>query len=302
MGSKLADRWLSLLVLPGVLYLAVGAAAHTLGHRHALDLDLLSRQVNTYAKQHEVTSTGGQITLLVAVVVAAAAAGVCAQAVGVFVERLVMAAGWTAWPRPLPALTRRWVQRRQRRWDNAHRDHHHYNQLARLPDPAQRGNPALRHNAASRRARIAVERPERPTWSGDRIQAAVLRLDRDWRLDLAVVWPYLDPVVPDDLRTRITDARAAVSRAGTLAGWAVLYAPLTWWWWPASPITIVMIAAARQRFRAGADLYARLLEVAARLHAPDLAEKLGFDHTGPLTPQLGATISHHLRSELPPPT
>ena len=83
--------------------------------------------------------------------------------------------------------------------------------------------------------RISVERPERPTWTGDRIQAAVLRMDRDHWVDLAVVWPYLERVIPDRMRSDISDARAAVSRAAALAGWAALYALLTWWWWPAAP-------------------------------------------------------------------
>jgi hypothetical protein len=185
LGQKLAERWLSLLVLPGVLYLAVTATARTLGQRHALDVGLLTRQITTHAKQPAVTSTGGQIVLLAAIVIAAAAAGVTAQAAGVFTERLVLAAGWTTWPAPLPALVSQWVHRRQDRWDTADRTHYTNYQLARLPNPIDRPDPAIRHAAAGKRARIAVERPERPTWSGDRIQAAVLRLDRDptwtWR-------------------------------------------------------------------------------------------------------------------------
>jgi hypothetical protein len=95
LSKQLADRWLSALVLPGVLYLAVAAAAHTLGDRHPFDVALLARTITAQAENPAVTGTAGQILLLVAVVVAAAAAGVAAQGAGAFVERAVLAAGWT---------------------------------------------------------------------------------------------------------------------------------------------------------------------------------------------------------------
>ena len=49
LGKNLADRWLTLLVLPGALYLAVLAAARTLGQEHALDLPRLAHRVSVLA-------------------------------------------------------------------------------------------------------------------------------------------------------------------------------------------------------------------------------------------------------------
>jgi hypothetical protein len=301
LSKQLADRWLSALVLPGVLFLAVAGAAHTLGDRHPFDVALLARTITAQAKNPAVTGTAGQILLLVAVVVAAAAAGVAAQGAGVFTERAVLAAGWTQWPGPAAAVTRRWVAWRRRRWDYLDRVYGYEYGLALSPDPADRPDPAARQAAAGRRARLSAERPERPTWTGDRIQAAVLRLDRDHWVDLAVIWPYLDRVLPADLRTDIGDARAAVSRAATLAGWAVLYALLSWWWWPAAPLALIVLAAARYRIRSGADEYGRLLEVAARLHIPALAAALGLDHDGPLNTAMGMAVTRELRTVLPVP-
>ncbi|MFJ8276129.1 hypothetical protein ACIRA2_02430 [Streptomyces griseoviridis] len=301
LGRKLADRWLSLLVLPGVLYLAVAAAAHTLGQRHALDAARLIREVTAVAGQPAVTRLGGQIVLVGAILIASAAAGLVAEAAGALIERLVLAVGWRTWPLGLSVPADRWVRRKQRRWDDAHRLHHEQQRLSRAPDPAERPDPAVGRAALARRTRIALERPERPTWSGDRVQAVALRLDRDHRLDLAVLWPYLEPVLPDALAARVTEARAALTRATTLAGWAVLYLPLAGWWWPAAPVALVLATAARNRTRGCVDAYARLLDVAARLHIPDLAAQLGFDHTGPLTPDLGARLTHHLRAQPPPP-
>ncbi|MFE1437450.1 hypothetical protein [Streptomyces sp. NPDC058739] len=300
LGKKLADRWVSLLVLPGLLYLGVAAAAHTLGQRHALDVARLIQEVTAAAAQPAVTGVGGQIVLVGAIMVAAAAAGLVAEAIGALVERLVLAVGWAAWPLGLPVLAGWRVRRRQERWDDAHRVHHEQRLLTLAPDPDDRPGPAVGRAALARRTRIALERPERPTWSGDRVQAVALRLDREFRLDLAVLWPYLESVLPEALGARITETRAALARATTLAGWAALYAPLSLWWWPAAPVTLVLAAAARHRTRNCVDAYARLLDVAARLHTADLATQLGFDHTGPLTPELGARLTHHLRTEPPP--
>lgn len=299
LGKQLADRWLSLLVLPGVLYLAVAAAAHILEDQHPFDVELLARKVTAEAKEPVVTSVGGQILLLLVVVIAAAATGVAAQGAGVAVERAALAVGWTQWPAPAATAVRRWVAFRRQRWDRLDWCYADQLQLALLPASADRPDPAVRQAIAGRRARISVERPERPTWAGDRVQAAVLRIDRDHRADLAVIWPYLERVIPDGLRTDINDARVSVSRAATLAGWAVLYALLTWWWWPAAPLAFAIAAAARYRIRAGADSYARLLETAARLHLPALAAQLGIAHTGPLDKDLGAAVTRHLETSLP---
>ncbi len=299
LGKQLADRWASLLVLPGALYLAVAGAAVALGQSHPFDAGRLVRRVTAIAAAPPVRTTGGQILLLVAVVLAAAATGVAAQGLGALVERIAMAGGWNQWPAPVSWSVRRWVAFRQDRWDREDRTYAEQQLLARLPDPAQRPSPALRQAAAGRRARISVERPERPTWAGDRIQAAVLRVDRDHWIDLAVVWPYLERVLPDSLRDDIAQARAALSRAAVQGGWALMYAVLTWWWWPAAPLALALAAASRHRLRASADAYARLLETAARLYVPALATQLGIDRAGPLDRSLGRRVTSHLRPQPP---
>lgn len=301
LSKQLADKWFSLLVLPGVLYLAVAGTAHALGDRQPFNVEFLVRTVTAEARKPAVTSAAGQILLLVAAAAAAAAVGVIAQAAGVFIERAVLASGWTQWHGPAAFIIRRWVTLRQKRWDYFDRTYETELQLALLPDPADRPSPAARQAAAGRRARISAERPERPTWTGDRIQAVVLRMDRGHWVDLAVVWPYLERILPDGLRGEISDARAAVSRSATLAGWAVLYALLTLWWWPAALLAVIIAVTARYRIRSSADAYARLVETAARLYIPALAAQLGIEHAGALDRDLGAAVTQHLRTTLPAP-
>ncbi|MFE0135760.1 hypothetical protein ACFWY6_29935 [Streptomyces sp. NPDC059037] len=301
LGKRLAERWLSLLVLPGALYVAVAAAAVDLGHAHALDLGRLTDKITSYAEAPAVTTLGGQVVVLAAVLAGAAAIGVAAQGFGTLFERFVLAAGWRSWPRPLAALAHRWVHRRRRRWDAAHATWHTEYQRARAPDAADRPDPEARHWAVRDRNRIAVERPDRPTWSGDRIHGAALRLDREHHLDLATVWPHLWLALPDAVRGELTAARAALSRAMTLAAWAVLYAVLILWWWPAAPLALVLAVAARHRIRTATDTYAQLLEATTRVYAIELAQRLGIDHAGPLDQGLGRILTHCLRARLPRP-
>jgi hypothetical protein len=299
LAKKLAEKWLSLLVLPGAFYLAVAGAALTLGHAHALDASLLARKITSYVKNPAATGTGGQVILLAAILAVAAAVGLVAQAVGTFLEGAALAVSWHTWPLPVRYPARWLVARRRRQWDAADTVYHREFQQALAPDPADRPDSVLRHRAARTRARIAVERPERPTWSGDRVHAAAIRLDRDHHLDLTTVWPSVWLILPDPNRDQITDARTALARATTLAAWSVLYLALTVWWWPAALVSAILAATARHRIRTATDTYATLLETATRLCAVSLATQLGIDHTGPLTPQLGHALTRHLSSQHP---
>jgi hypothetical protein len=301
LSKRLAERWLSLLVLPGILYLAVAAAAHTLGQGHALDIPHLTGRITAWAKTPVATSTAGQIVVLAAILAGAAGAGVAAQALGSAVEHLTLAAGWRTWPWPLHPLVNNLTNQRRERWNTAHE---HYHQLKDQAEEAQRAgrrlDPASRYAAYRTWIRIGLEQPDRPTWCGDRINAASVRINRDLNINLPDLWPYLWLHLPDQSRTEISTARTDLSRAATLTGWAVLYALLIAWWWPASVITIILALTAWRRTRAAADAYADLLEAAARLHLTSLASQFGLTPADLPLPALGATITHE-RLPTPPP-
>ncbi|WP_396449003.1 hypothetical protein [Actinomadura sp.] len=311
LSKKLAERWLTLLVLPGALYLAVAAIARTLGRAgpaHALDVGRVTAQVTAWAKDPAATTAGGQVVLVAGILAGAAAAGLAAQALGSGVERLALASGWHGWPRPLRSLAQRRVENRRKRWKDAHDDYHRLYGEARTvlsgaqPDQQEVEKKRKKRHAAFRtRTRIALEEPDRPTWMGDRVHAVTLRLRRDLNLDLPTVWPVLWLHLPDTARSEITAARQALARAATLGGWAVLYLLLLWWWWPALPISVVVVAIAWRRTRTAVNAYATLVEAAVRLHVRDLAEQIGVDPAGKHLPALGDTLTHRLRSEPPGP-
>lgn len=152
--------------------------------------------------------------------------------------------------------------------------------------------------------RISFERPSRPTWIGDRIQAATVWTERDLDLDFAVVWPYLWLSMPNSTRSEVTTARAAITRGATLGAWALLYLPLIWWWWPASLITATVAVTSRYHLRSAAETYATILEAATRHHLRDLASHLGFSVDGEVKRSTDDALTRHLLPSAPsePPT
>ncbi|MFB7051873.1 hypothetical protein ACFCXT_01825 [Streptomyces vinaceus] len=301
LGKKLAERWLTLLVLPGALYLAVAALARTLGQDHPFAVGRLAGRIGAWAGAPAAHRPGGQILVLAAVLVGAAAAGVVSQALGSGVERIHLAADWPSWPAPARAVAYRMTLRRRRRWRAAAEAwHRHRDEAALARTRGEHADPTARFAARAAMVRISPEHPDRPTWSGDRIHAASVRVERDHRLDLAALWPHLWLVLPDTARAEVTSARLALTRATTLSAWALLYLPLALWWWPAAGIAVVLALTGRHRTRSAADTYATLLEAATRLYARDLAGPLGVDLPGPLTPEAGGDLGLRLAPSPPP--
>lgn len=293
LGKNLADRWLTLLVLPGALYLAVLAAARTLGQEHALDLRRLADQVSSWANSTAVHSTAALVAILVAALLGAAAAGMAAQGIGSFIESLWLAPGWRTWPAPLRRLAEQRLRRRQASWQQAHASYlDERNAAARaLALSRIRGQAAARpadlSGAREAMTRISPEYPARPTWIGDRIEAVTVRLNRDYRLDLATVWPSLWLAMPDGACREVTASRQALTSATTLAGWGVLYLIPGALWWPGLVVAAATVTASYRRARAAADTYARTLDASAHLYSPDLARQLGIEHAGPLDKDTG---------------
>lgn len=297
LGQKLADRWFALLVLPGAVYLAAGVAAAVLGQAHALDPVLLARQVNAWAKGPGTANTGDQILLLAALLVGAGATGLFAQAIGRAVERLALAADWRDWPRPLRTIANGRVTRRQERWKKANDEYQRLREQARQARArGEQLDSAERDRAYRTLIRVAESCPQRPTWSGDRIDAVSERLRSDLGVDTARIWPALWLIAPDTVRTEITDARTELSAAATLVGWAVLYAPLAGWWWPAVFIAIALAVTGVRRIHSAADTYALLTEAAVRLHVSDLADQLHIAHSGPADAETGTALNSQLGS------
>lgn len=298
----MARHRLTALVLPGALYLAVSLTAHTLGQRDWFRLPRLAAQVSAWAKSPQGSTAGGQVVLLAAVLAASAGAGITAHALGGVIQRLALAADWRAWPEPFRAVTGHRVAARGTRWKEIRRALEDEREAAaRAKSLGKPYDPKARHLLRRKLNRIALEYPGRLTWSGDRIHAVDVRLSRVYHVDLSVLWPPLWLSLDDPDRTRLTESEEAISRAATIGGWVLLYAPLALWWWPAALLAVLLVFICRYRLRSAADAYARLVEAIVVLHAAPLAAKLGIDCSGPFSARHGDQLTDLLDWPLPPP-
>jgi hypothetical protein len=296
LGKQLADRWLTLLVVPGVLYVGVAVTAETLGQTAPFDVHRLTDRLTAW--QDSATTTSGLILILCAVLLASAGAGLLAQALGSLVEKIWLADSWESWPPPLRGLARFLVRRRLQRWTAATNA---YQQLVQsTADELARGR-SPDHDVAKAHlgiTQVAQEKPDRPDWIGDRVRAAAVRMEREYRLDLPTAWPHLWLVMPDNTRTEITAAREALGRATVLAGWGLLYLLVGALWWPGLIISAAVLATARRRARSAAETYGLLVEASARLYAAPLAVSLGLNHTGRLDRRTGWAVTCLLQGQV----
>ncbi|TDD93506.1 hypothetical protein [Actinomadura rubrisoli] len=292
LGSKVAERWLNLLVLPGLLFLGVAiAGGGVLGHDHWHDIDRLRTRVNAMTTGPSAGKPGTIVLVSAATLLASAGLGLIVQALGTAIGQI-----WLRDPAdPFSRLLVRW---RCRRWAKRHSDyreakiHHHRGQNDEGLLPSKEGLDRLR----GRRDRIALIRPTRPTWSGDRMVAVDDRVRQLYGMDVAIVWPRLWLVLPGSVRTQLHNAREAFSAATKLAAWGCGYAILGVWWWPALVIGAGTWIIAWRRVRTTIETLAVLIEASVDLHGNDLAERLRVSRPGhPFGPRIGKAVQQALR-------
>ncbi|WP_216893437.1 hypothetical protein [Nocardia alni] len=274
LAKKLADKWLTLLVLPGLLLLATAACAYLTRGKAWNDTTSVSTQLTGRAQT--LTSHGNVAVALAAtaVLLAAAAAGLTANAASWLITRLWLAERLNWLGKPLT-----WW--RTQRWNAAQ-----HSALGATPPPGQpplsmrllywwnRRNP---DDAQQRRNRICLAPPQRPTWIGDRVAATATRIDNQYGIDLSSTWPRLWPLLPETMRADITAARIAFDRTTVLAGWGLLYTLVGAWtgWWPALLAGLGTYTAAWYQARSTIASLSDLVETATDLYATTLAEALG---------------------------
>lgn len=240
LGKKLAEKWLSLLVLPGLLLLVTAAVGGTLGHRRPFDWERLVDQADQWAKALGARPAVAQIGVLAVVVLGSVGVGLTVRALS-GVTRRVWSGDWFP--------TAGWfTKRRINRWVRA--------------DP-------LRRNAISR------AKPARPTWMGDQLAAVDARLFNQYEVDLRAWWPRLWMVLDDSTRAELRAARAAFDDAAAQATWALGYVLLAAFWWPAVVIAVAVWIAGWTRGRAAIGGYADLIEATVDTNAVVLAKRLG---------------------------
>ncbi|MGI5484409.1 hypothetical protein [Streptomyces lavendofoliae] len=294
LGGRIAERWLTLLALPGLLFLAALTTAGVLGHEHWSDLGRLRAWLDALASSPASRSTGTVVLVALGVLAGAAVTGAAAQSLGAGVELL-----WCAEPRG--PLLRRLADRRLRRWraaDAAFRGALVTAGRARIEGAEEADRlVALAERRHAERGRIAAAPPRHPFGTGDRLAAPGQRLWRAHRLDLSAAWPHLWLLAADGTRAELHAARLRLSAAARLCAWGAGYLVLAFWWWPAGVAGGVAVVSGVRRGRAAAEAFGELTEALADLHLRDLAAALGVDCDGGVDRAVGERLSRALRKE-----
>ncbi|MFD9409684.1 hypothetical protein ACFWBN_22080 [Streptomyces sp. NPDC059989] len=293
LAKKLAEKWVSLLLLPGILFAAAAWLGTRLGHRHAWDRSLLNRAVSDTAAAVGRQSAGTQVLLLAGALLVSTGIGLAVQAMAGPTRLL-----WLGqWPRPPAWPGARLVRNRRDRWLALVERRQELENAA----PAESRTPAQQYEvdlAAARVNRLAMAMPGRPTWMGDRIHA-VEQIARDrYGLDLAFAWPRLWLVLPENTRADITAAHAGFAAAVATGTWAWPYLILGAVWWPAALAGIGIGLTGWTRARAAIADVGTMSEAALDVHGRALAVALGVgapNAVGPLTPVEGEALTGLLR-------
>ncbi|MEU6383740.1 hypothetical protein ABZ847_09250 [Streptomyces bauhiniae] len=291
LSGKLAERWLALLAIPGLVYLVTLATALTLGQRHWRDTGRLRERLDALAAAPGAHSAGVLAVCAVAVLAGAALTGTGAQAMGALVERV-----WLTGPRG--PVTRWLTERRSREWraaDDTYRTALVVAGRARLSGAADADALVAEAEARyARRNRIGLVTPRHPFWTGDRITTPDRRVWRAYRLDLTAAWPHLWLLAPDSTRAELGTARTALTAAARLTAWGVAYLLLAVWWWPAALVGAATLTTGAVRGRTAAASFAELAEALVDLQGADLARALGLECEGRLTPETGEELTRLL--------
>jgi hypothetical protein len=293
LAKKLAERWVGLLALPGLLYVACTWVGLQLGWAHALDLRMLISRSTELGSALGSLSGPGQVLAAVGALLTSCGVGLVVQALAGPVR-----AWWLGqWPSCLQWAQRKRTTARGQRW----------NRLVEIRKELQERHPQASRTpsqqqeidaAANRIKRLSLAAPARPTWMGDRIAAVEqVGLDR-YGLDLRFGWPRLWLVLPDTVRAELVAANGQFAVTVVTAAWALPYLVLGALWWPASLIALATGLTGWTRARTAITELTDLSEATLDLHGRTLAIALGAappDSTGPLKPCEGEQITHHVR-------
>jgi hypothetical protein len=285
LSTKMADRWISLLVLPGLLWIAALAAVLRLGQEHPFDVARPQAWLDQIARQPASHDIATVALTSAAIVLASAAVALAASALGALLQQIWVVPG---------ALLR---LRLQQATLDLKTSINIANQ-AKPTEAAEAAEAVERVNQAKRRRdRLCLAQNFLPTRVSDRFYATAFRVRDHNSMDLDLVWPRLWTVLPDALRADLSTTQDAYVAAARLAAWGILYLTLAAAWWPAALIRLIITCTAALRARTSADVLADLVETAADLYTKDLAAALDVSLPGVTDPaELGRSITRRLQA------
>ncbi|GAA5702620.1 hypothetical protein SM007_36910 [Streptomyces avermitilis] len=235
-GKHVSGRWLTAVLLPGLLLVTVTAVGFHLGHEQALDVGRLTAWVDETLRSWRDRPADAVVRVGLALL-AAGVLGTLARELGGAIERVWLRGG-----------TSSGGGRRRR---------------------------ALRAADRDGVSVVEAYLPQRPTWMSDRVRLVEVRARAQYWFDAAMAWPRLWLLVGDEVRQPVVAARTVFAEAVTLAGWGCLYAVAGVLWWPALIAGACVFLVGWRRARVSLDELATLIEAVVDVHHRALAEALG---------------------------
>lgn len=282
LGKKFADKWLTLIVLPGLLYLGVLTAGRTLGQRHWHDLGRLAQAIDSFKPATGPGHPGLLALWAAGTLIAAAAVGMLVTALAAVVEAVWMG----QWPKNLAVLSAI-TFRRHSRWTIAAERF----EAEAVKAPLVR-DAAVLDRYAMIRNRIALAEPTRSTWIGDQYAAVETRIRTEYGIDLPFIWPRLWLIIPETARSELRDARDGFDSGTRLTAWGCSYLLIAFVWWPAALVGLSTIFAGWRRGRLTTRRLTFLTEATVDVYGSELARTLGLtEESKRLTKKLGTAVT-----------
>ncbi|OEJ28817.1 hypothetical protein BGM19_01860 [Streptomyces agglomeratus] len=272
-GSKLGDRWGSLLTSPALAFWMGGIIAWVWGHGGLAGPESGWQSLGRAWSRNMGSSlpAAAQALLVVLAVLLVAASTRLGEALTLTVLRL-LEGYWPRWMSPvrahLLALRGRAVDRRAERWRELARRRAHLT-------PAEYAEFAALNT--SRACVPPAPRDRMPTKLGDVLKAAESRPHHRYGMDATVCWPHLWLSLPERAQADVAAARARLDDAARLWLWSLLFAmwaTFTWW---VLPVAWLGMAIGYRLAVAEAMQYGRLIQASFDLYRKDLYERLGWE-------------------------
>ena len=258
LGSKLAERWLSTILTPAFIFWGGGLAAWI--YRHGwLSLE------TWFVKQSQIA----QIALLIIALLSLLTSALIVQYCELAVLR-ILEGYWFRWLRELRYYFITIQQKRKYKLDRQFQL-----LIARIEDKKQPLTPEEIEEYA-RLDGILHYFPIHlmPTKFGNILRAAEERPKNQYGLDTFICWPRLWLLLPDSVKTELTEARVTLNTGARIWLWSLLFlvwTPLAWW---VVPIGIISALLAYKWLLNAAIIYGDLLESAFDIYRFELYKVL----------------------------
>jgi hypothetical protein len=297
LGNGLADKFLSRLFTPALLFWAAGAAAWLFSNLGPGGAGRGLTLVGEAAAALERLSGPLQLAVLVGAAFLLVASALAAEQLTLPLLRILEGYYWPPWL--ANRLRVRHAERRTRlraRWGELVKE-------AGLAELAPETAIELADVEQDLRRVPSAAQLAMPTRLGNVLRAAEERPCTRYGLDVAACWPMLWLLLDKDTRDEVANARSALNGSVTLLLWAVLslvWTPLAWWVAPLA--VLVTIAVYYVPVLSSAQTYGDLMASVFDLRRTSLYEALRWPLPGsPATePEDGRALTAYLWRGLAP--